>query len=132
MISKRRCLAVVFVFLFAAIMPTLLLGQVPMPVSYELKVKIDPAAGSIAVRGKIEVPRNKLSEREISFGLHETFDVKELSVNGHKASVSFRPTEHTPINPATRNVVVSLPGDISGDRVRLEIEYAGHLKEIPE
>lgn len=101
------------------------------PVSYDLKVTIEPAAGTIAVRGKIEVPLSNPDSRTTRFALHETFAIKQLSVDGRVASFSFHPAEFTPINPATRNVLVVLPSD-PPHKISLEIEYGGRLREIPE
>lgn len=104
----------------------------PVPVSYDLKVRIEPTAGSIAVRGTIEVPLGQPGAKTVQFGLHETFAIKKLSVNGHAASFSFQPGEPSMITPATRNVVVKLPSGAPPDKIQLEIEYGGRLKKIPE
>ena len=106
-----------------------------IPVSYNLKVTIDPVPGDIAVRGEIVVPLKSQDAREIVFGLHETFAITRLTVNGHKADFRFQSGDYTPLNPATRDVVVRLPSGIpqNGKRtVKLGIDYSGHLRELPE
>src|SRR5215470_6107532 len=89
---------------------TLLMAQEkPVPVAYDLKVSIEPEQGYIAVRGKVEVPLQNPHAGEWQFALHETLAVKELSVNGRRVDISYRPAETSPITPAQRNVVVNLP-----------------------
>lgn len=99
-------------------------------VSYDLKVKIQPTAGTIAVQGKIEAPVEEGS-RTLEFGLHETFAIRRLSVNGKPAVFSFHRTDPSPLLPATRKVIVNLPADIV-EKVTMEIEYGGRLKVLPE
>ena len=102
------------------------------PVSYDLKVRIEPGPGDIAVQAKVEIPLKNPQARDFKFGLHETFTIKQLLVNGKKASFSFQSAERLPITPASRNVVVSLPPDVSPGKIRMDIEYEGRLKNIPE
>jgi hypothetical protein len=68
----------------------------------------------------------------MQFALHQTFAVRELSGNGHKAEFSFKPGEFSPITPATRDVIVRLPSDVSANKAHLDIEYGGQLKQLPE
>jgi hypothetical protein len=102
------------------------------PVSYDLRVRIEPGPGDIAVQATVEIPLNNPQARDFKFGLHETFTIKQLLVNGKKASFSFQPAEPPPITPAFRNVVVSLPPGVSPGQIRMDIEYEGRLKNIPE
>jgi peptidase M1-like protein len=104
----------------------------PVPVTYDLKVAIEPAAGKIAVQGKMLIPREKSSAGDLKFALHETFTVNKLTVNGHPAHFSFQPAAPNPLNPATRNVIVALPDNFADDKVHLEIAYEGQLKKLPE
>jgi hypothetical protein len=106
--------------------------ETPIPVFYDLNVTIDPALGKIAVRGKIEVPLRDTRSNAIQFALHETFAIKQLSVNGQRATFSFQSAEPNPINPATKKVLVRLPFDSLPDKLRLGIEYEGRLKDLPE
>jgi hypothetical protein len=99
-------------------------------VSYDLKAMIQPRQGSIQVRGRIVVPVDN-SDKTLQFGLHETFEVKKLRINGHSASFSFQPGDASPMFPATGKVLVNLPSSLAGS-VTLEIEYGGTLKQIPE
>ena len=133
MFSYRRYGCVVLAVSFALCLPaSLVAADRPVPVAYDLAVTISPVPGSIAVRGKIEVPLESLHAREIQFALHETFAIKQLLVNGQRASFSFKPAEPSPIYPATRNVLVSLPFDIQQREIQIDLEYGGHLKDIPE
>ena len=99
--------------------------------SYNLKVALDPAQQTIAVRGTVVLPVSSLSS-DLRFALHETFVLKRLEVNGKPATFSFQSEQHTPMRPATHIVVVSLPPDISRDSLRMNIEYEGKLKDLPE
>jgi aminopeptidase N len=103
----------------------------PAPTSYNLKVALDPAQQAIAVRGTITLPIHTPSS-DLRFALHETFTVKRLEVNGKAASFSFQTEQHTPMRPATHIVVVTLPSDSSPDALRMDIEYKGKLKDLPE
>jgi len=104
----------------------------PIPASYDLKVTIEPTLGTISVRGRIEVPRRNPGSSTVKFGLHETFAIKQLSVEGHPATFSFQPGVPTAVNPATKNVAVKLPSGTPADKIHLEIQYGGRLKSIPE
>ena len=103
----------------------------PVPVSYDLKLKIEPAQGTVAVRGKIGVPV-EAGAKALQFALHETFAIKKLAVNDRAVKFSFHPGDRSPIYPATRKVIVKLPDNVSAGKVHLDIEYDGRLKEIPE
>jgi hypothetical protein len=132
-VQKCIHLAAFIIILFPSFIATgnlLLAEEKPVPVSYNLSVRIEPPAGTIAVRGKIEVPV-KAGEKTLQFGLHETFSVRRLLVNGKPAAFSFRPAQASPIYPATRNVIVTLPAN-AADHISVEIEYRGKLKVLPE
>ncbi len=101
-------------------------------VSYDLKVRIEPGPGDIAVRARVDIPLKDPRVRTFQFGLHETFAIKRLSVNGKKADFSFHAANTSPITPAFRNVVVTLPPGASQDKIQMDIEYGGRLKKIPE
>ena len=99
---------------------------------YELKVAIEPAAGTVSVRGSIAIPM-QADAPQITFGLHRTFVIKKLAVNGKNAAFTYQPIDPTPMNPAARNVVVRLPtGAVRDGTVRMEIAYGGRLEELPE
>jgi hypothetical protein len=101
-------------------------------VSYDLKVRIEPGPGDIAVQAKVEIPLKNPRARNFKFGLHETFTIKQLAVNGKKTTFSFQPAEASPMTPAVREVVVNLPPQLSPDIIQMDIEYGGRLKNIPE
>ena len=103
----------------------------PVPVSYDLKVTIEPRQGTIAAHGNLAVPL-EADTKTLQFGLHETFAIKKLLINGHAAKFSFQPGDPNPIYPATQKVMVTLPPSVPAGKVPLEIEYGGRLKEIPE
>ena len=133
MLLNRRCHYMLLLLTLALYLSTPLAAEEnAIPVSYHLNVTIDPAPGNIAVRGKIDVPLVSPRAREIQFALHETFAIKKLRVNGQTASFSSKAAEPTPINPATRNVLVNLPSNIQQGKIHIDLEYGGHLKEIPE
>ena len=129
---NRLCGYALLICFSSPVFPMLLFGREPAPVSYDLKVTIEPSQGNIEVRGRIELPLESPRAGDLQFGLHETFAIKQLSVNSQIVNFSYSPREFTPINPATRNVVVQLPSGISEDKIHLDIQYGGHLKKIPE
>ena len=102
----------------------------PQPTSYNLKVRINPAQGTIVVKGTVEATPVEI-DKTFQFALHETFAIKRLSVNGKDARFSFEEEKHTPMRPATHIVNVSLPSDVR-ERIHMDIEYGGKLKELPE
>jgi hypothetical protein len=99
-------------------------------VSYNLKVSIEPGPGDIAVQGEVEFENP--GARNFKFNLHETFTIKTLQVNGKSASFSFAPAEFSGMTPTARLFVVSLPPEVAPGKLRMEIEYAGRLKKLPE
>jgi hypothetical protein len=107
-------------------------GQMVMPVSYDLKVSLEPGRGNISVHATVEIPLENPQSRDFKFALHETFTIKQLLVNGKKSSFSSQAREPSPLVPASKNVVVSLPPGITQERIRMDIEYEGWLKNIPE
>jgi hypothetical protein len=125
------CLLLVF-SVFILLQSPLRSQEKPIPVSYDLKVTIEPTARTIAVRGSIEVPIENASGREVHFSLHETFAIKRLSVDGRRASLSFQAMSPTPIYPARRDVLIRLPTNDSKNLIRVDLEYEGRLKELPE
>jgi hypothetical protein len=105
--------------------------QKPASVSYDLKVSIEPSQGSIDVHGIVAVPL-ETEAKTLQFGLHETFAIKKLLVNGRRAQFSFQPGDPSPIFPAAKKVSVNLPASVAPGKVQLKIEYSGRLKDIPE
>jgi hypothetical protein len=120
-----------FALTILILVSSIALAQMPVPVSYDLNVTIEPNQGRIAVRGNIGVPIDAHA-KTLQFGLHETFVITKLLVNGERTKFSFKPGEANPIFPATKKVVVSLPRSLAAGKARMEIEYDGKLKEIPE
>lgn len=133
---KRLWLAVFLLpvfssFIFAQNAPIFGVHEKRVPVSYDLKAMIQPREGGIQVQGRIIVPVEP-GAKTLQFGLHETFEIKRLRVNGRAATFSFEPGDPSPIFPATRKVLVKLPTPPSAGTIQLEIEYGGKLKEIAE
>ena len=94
------------------------LGQEkPILVSYDLNVTIEPSQGTITVHGNIGVPV-VAGAKTLQFGLHETFVITKLLVNGQSAKFSFRPGDPSPIFPATHKVVVKLPRGVPAGRAQ--------------
>ncbi len=121
---------------FAALVLAILVltgsASADQPVRYDIKASIEPAAGTVAVRGSIVVPVEPAAT-QVSFGLHRTFAIRALNVEGKRADFSYQDIAPTPFNPATRNVIVKLPtGAVRDGTVRLKIAYAGKLEQIPE
>jgi Peptidase family M1 domain len=127
--QTRKLLLVIVLVLSPSV---LLAAEKPMPVSYDLKVTINPALGTIGVRGRIEVPLKDSRSPDLDFALHETFAIQRLSVNGQEANFTLQPGTTAPFNPATGTVVVRLPPHIGQSKIAMDIEYEGRLKDIPE
>jgi hypothetical protein len=65
-------------------------GAKPVPVSYDLKVTIEPRQGTVAVRGKIGVPV-EAGATTLQFALHETFAIRKLAVHDRAVKFSVHP-----------------------------------------
>lgn len=72
------------------------------------------------------------SLRTLTFSLQETFAISSLRVNGRNAAFFIQSDQHTPLRPASRDIVVTLPGTSSRGRIHLDIAYAGRLQVLPE
>jgi len=125
----RACFlaALVLVWTFPC---SVLADEIAGPVSYDLDVRIDPEPGDIAVKGRVEFENP--GSRRFQFNLHDTFSVKALLVNGSPAKFSFAPAEFSPFTPAAKVVVVEMPPDVPPGSLRMDIEYAGRLRKLPE
>lgn len=102
------------------------------PPLYDLKVTIDPEAGSITVQGIVEVLVENPAASNFKFNLHETFAIKKLLVNGKQATFAYAPVESELPLAASRGVIVNLPPGLSQNRVHMDIEYGGRMKILPE
>jgi aminopeptidase N len=132
MTTHRELSSFFFVFLVTMSLITCAFAEnEPTPIFYNLKVALDPAQQTIAVRGMITLPVSPPSP-DLRFALHETFAVTRLEVNGKKASFSFQTEPHTPMRPATHIVTVTLPRDAPSNALTVNIEYEGKLKDLPE
>jgi hypothetical protein len=123
-----------FVFLLIVILASgivALAEEKTGPVSYDLKIRIEPAQGTIVVHGNVGVPV-EAGAKTLQFALHETFAIKKLLINNRAAKFSFQTGDPNPFNPATRKVTVHLPKNVPAGKIQLELEYGGKLKEIPE
>ncbi|MBZ5561390.1 MAG: hypothetical protein LAP13_03110 [Acidobacteriia bacterium] len=127
---KRDLLAAVVLGLVVS--SSLVAGDGVAPISYDLRVHINPDSGSIAVEGSAKVPLENPHARNFRFNLHDTFTIKKLWINGKEASFSFADAEPLPLTPAARTVVVSLPLDIAQGQVQMDIKYEGRLRKLPE
>ena len=124
----------VFVFVLAVVVIFSVPGNAQQqidPVSYDLKIRIEPSDGRIDVRGNIGVPVDA-GAKVLPFELHETFAITKLRINGRSAKFSFQAGNSNPFYPATRKVLVQLPASLRTGTTQLEVEYGGKLKEIPE
>lgn len=121
--------ALVLGLLFPAAMVS---AQSANPVSYDLRVGIDPAAGSLAVQGSVVVPPAEVGLQRLTFYLDETLAVKKLLIDGKEARFTYGPPKPTRMTPARRKVIVSLPPGIHAGSIRMDINYGGRLKNLPE
>jgi hypothetical protein len=113
--------------------PVLLRAEVKSnPPSYHLRVSIEPEAGTISVQGSVEIPLEDSAASNFKFNLHQTLAIKKLLVNGKEATFAYVPVESQLPLPASRGVVVNVPPGLSQSRVRMDIEYGGQMKTVPE
>jgi hypothetical protein len=91
-------LRIIALLLFLTI-PILLPAEVKSkPPSYDLEISIEPEAGSITVKGSVEVPLAEPAASNFKFNLHETLAIKKLLVNRKKATVAYVPAEGQLVN----------------------------------
>jgi Peptidase family M1 domain len=95
-------------------------------------VMIEPAAGSIAVKGAVDFPLENQGASSFKFNLHRPFVITKLLVNGKAATFTDAPMEGIISLPASRSVVVNLPSALSQNWVHMEIEYGGRMMALPE
>jgi len=119
------------VLIFVLSSGLLLVAETLPPVSFNVKARIEPAAGTIAVQATIDIPL-AAKPQDFQFRLYETFVIRRLLVDGKEASFSERAIEPSPMTPAAKAVTVTLPPVLSRDRIQLDIAYQGQLKDIPE
>jgi hypothetical protein len=106
--------------------------EITKPVSYQLKVQINPASGEIFVDGNIVIELKHLKQNDFSFDFHETFTIDELLIDGKPAKYSTEKKEPWPIQPAAKKVMVELPEKAAQRQIEMKIKYHGILKELPE
>lgn len=127
--SKIRLLATVLLLLA---FPAFLMAQgKPVPVSYDVRARIEPASGNLAVQAKMEVPL-EAGAKNLQFNLHATFVIKKLLLEGHDAVFSAAEGEPLFTLPRPHRVTVTLPAGFAQNKVHMDIEYEGRLKEVPE
>lgn len=101
------------------------------PISYDLRVKIEPASGSLAVLAKMEIPVEP-GAKNFQFNLHGTFAIKKLLLEGKDATYSTAPGDALFNLPRPQKVTVTLPPKFAQNIVHMDIAYEGRLKEVPE
>jgi hypothetical protein len=101
------------------------------PTSYDLRVRIEPASGNLAVLAKIEIPVEP-GAKNFRFNLHGTFVIKKLLLEGKDAIFSSVPGEASFMLPPPQRVIVTLPAVLAQNKVHMDIEYEGRLKEVGE
>ena len=132
MILHRKLCRLGFLFLFLCHLPFLHAEQSSQPFSYHLNVTIDPYMETILVRGDVAVPLSDVKARTVQFVLHETFEIKQLTVDGRKVKFLSRRGDPSIFNPARQMVTMSLASPTTEGIVHVQVEYGGSLKQIPE
>lgn len=126
----RHCLAVILgVLCFCG---PALSQEKTEPIVYDLKVRIEPAQGSISVSGTMEIPAATRTPEGFTFALHETFVIRKLLICGNEVKHSAVAKESVPVQPASQEVNVVLPAHTPPGSVHMQIEYDGKLKNLPE
>ncbi len=132
MILHRKLYWLCFLILSLSMVASLQAQQKSPIVSYNLNVTIDPWIETIVVRGDVTVPLSEAGLKTVQFALHETFDIKQLTVDGRKSKFSSHRAEPSMLNPARQIVTVSLPSSTLAESIHVQLEYGGTLKQIPE
>ncbi len=100
-----------------------------VPEYYDIDLRIEPDKGELEAQVTFKVhPAGK----EIEFDIHETFEIDSLTLNGSNTGYSTESNEPTPVNPASKKVIL-LEEKISENEVHeITVNYHGSLKDIPE
>jgi len=101
-------------------------------IAYDLNVKIEPAQGYVSVRAKLIIPSSNPQPASFNFWLHGMSAINKLTINGKIVEFSSVPGGRPPLNPASKKIIVNLPPDVSAEVFRMEVEYEGRLKNLPE
>jgi hypothetical protein len=118
--------------LFLLVLPAVLPAHDGVaPTSYDLRVKIEPASGNLAVLAKMEIPVGP-GAKNLQFNLHATFVIKKLQLEGKDTIFSAAPGDPLFTLPLPQKVTVTLPPGLAQNKVHMDIEYEGRLKEVPE
>jgi hypothetical protein len=107
-------------------------GELTKPLSYQLKVRIEPESGEISVQGKFRVLLGDQPQGEFQFNLHGTFSIQELKVEGSPAEFHTERNEPWAIVPSSEKVTVKIPGPGKRKLIDVDIAYHGKLEDIPE
>lgn len=127
--SKNHLLAP---FLLLLAFPVFLMAQGKAgPISYDLRVRIEPSSGNLSVLAKMKIPLEP-DAKNIQFNLHGTFVIKKLLLEGKEAVFSTAVGEPLFTLPRPQKVSVTLPPGLAQNKVHMEIDYEGHLKNVPE
>jgi aminopeptidase N len=99
---------------------------------YWLEVGIDPSAGSLEVRGEVEVELSRGGPRDLTFRLHESLQLREIALGGRQLETRIAPAEPTRLQPATKRVSVRRPEAAGAGKIRLSVDYGGRLRRFPQ
>ena len=127
--AKRHFFVWIFFFAF---FHCLCSAQAAKPVSYCLKVRIEPESGGLFAEGKFRVIPADQSRREFDFNLHGTFLVQGIKVNGLPADFRTERNEPWMIIPSSKKITVKIPEADDRKTLDVDIVYHGKLEEIPE
>jgi hypothetical protein len=129
-----RSLKIFVSILFLSIPILLSAEDRPSPIAYDLKVNIEPANGTIAVQGAVDVPSSDATPLTLKFNVHETMEITKLLIDGRVAKFTYGPKEGPFPLPATRGVFVNLRAIPTPPRnnIHMEIAYKGRLEVLPE
>ncbi len=126
---KIRLLGLVLLLLA---FPVFLMAQgKPGPISYDLRVRIEPSSGNLGVLAKMEIPLEP-GAKNFQFNLHGTFVIKKLLVEGKDAIFSTALGDPLFTLPRPQKVTVTLPPGLAQNKVHMDIDFQGRLKDVPE
>jgi hypothetical protein len=104
----------------------------PRAVAYQIEAELLPAQGQIAVAARITVVRDDYLDPELPFLLHESFEIRELTVGDRQLEFTSRLESTDALRPASRRVVVALSEELRRPELVLEVAYGGRLAPLPQ
>ncbi len=103
-----------------------------LPRTYWLDLQIEPDSGLLQVEGEILLSGIPQGQEMLFFNLHSSFKIEEIRIGERKTAFTTEPNSRARTVPASKMVMVRIPGQINRENATLRFAYRGKLQDIPE